>query len=167
MKNELKFRITRIIFILIFLVFSSILWKDTYNDNISAKNYLDSLSNTNFVELSNGINMTSAYPVNDNIGSRGESYKFKIINNGNDKEDITIVVLNSLDNDYISYDNIRYQVIKNNEVFIESKTLNNNGIMFYDSVNSENIYEVKFWIKEDASIYEIIDKSFRVKIALL
>lgn len=167
MEKELRFRIIRIIFVLTYLVFASILWKNAYDNNVNAKGYLDSVSSTHFVELSDGINLTNAYPVSDEIGSTNESYKFKIVNDDSSTKPITIIALNNLDNDYISFDNIRYQVIKNNEIFIESNTLNNEGIMFNDIVNDENTYEIKFWIDNNANMYDILDKSFSVKISVL
>lgn len=167
MEKELRFRITRIIFVLTYLILASMLWKNAYDNNVNAKDFLNNLSSTHFVELSDGINLTNAYPVSDEIGSTNESYKFKIINDDLSNKPITIIALNNLDNDYISFSNIRYQVIKNNEIFIESNTLNNEGIMFNDIVNNENIYEIKFWIDSNANIYDILDKSFSVKISIL
>ncbi len=167
MKKELKFRITRIIIVSIFFICTTILWKNAYINNINAKNYLYDISSTHFIELSDGINLNNAYPVSDEIGSMGDSYKFKIVNDNTYNKNITIVALSNLENDYISFNNIRYQVLKNNEIFIESNTLNNDGIMFNDTVSNENIYEVKFWIDSNTSIYDILDKSFSVKITVL
>lgn len=167
MKKELRFRIIRIIFVLSYLIFATIVWKNAYINNINVKNYLNNLNNTSLIELSNGININNAYPTSDEIGSTNESYKFKIINNNSNTKPITIVAINNLENDYISFNNIRYQVIKNNEIFIESKTLNDEGIMFNDIVNNEDTYEIKFWIDSKTSIYDILDKSFSVKISVL
>ena len=166
MEKELKKRITRIIIVLLFLIFSSVIWKDANNNMVNAKKYLEN-KKTSFIELSNGINIDNAYPVNDEIGSQGDSYKFKIINNDNKNKTITIGVINNLNNNFISYNNIRYQVIKNNEIFIKSQDLNNNGILFNDEITKENTYEIRFWINQNTPFDEILDKSFSIKIALL
>ncbi len=166
MEKELKKRITRIIIVLLFLIFSSVIWKDANNNMVNAKKYLEN-KKTSFIELSNGINIDNAYPVNDEIGSQGDSYKFKIINNDNKNKTITIGVINNLNDNFISYNNIRYQVIKNNEIFIKSQDLNNNGILFNDEITKENTYEIRFWINQNTPFDEILDKSFSIKIALL
>ena len=133
---------------------------------VNAKKYLEN-KKTSFIELSNGINIDNAYPVNDEIGSQGDSYKFKIINNDNKNKTITIGVINNLNDNFISYNNIRYQVIKNNKIFIKSQDLNNNGILFNDEITKENTYEIRFWINQNTPFDEILDKSFSIKIALL
>ena len=166
MEKELKKRITRIIIVLLFLIFSSVIWKDANNNMVNAKKYLEN-KKTSFIELSNGINIYNAYPVNDEIGSQGDSYKFKIINNDNKNKTITIGVINNLNDNFISYNNIRYQVIKNNKIFIKSQDLNNNGILFNDEITKENTYEIRFWINQNTPFDEILDKSFSIKIALL
>ncbi len=166
MEKELKKRITRIIIVLLFLIFSSVIWKDANNNMVNAKKYLEN-KKTSFIELSNGINIDNAYPVNDEIGSQGDSYKFKIINNDNKNKTITIGVINNLNDNFISYNNIRYQVIKNNKIFIKSQDLNNNGILFNDEITKENTYEIRFWINQNTPFDEILDKSFSIKIALL
>ena len=166
MEKELKKRITRIIIVLLFLIFSSVIWKDANNNMVNAKKYLEN-KKTSFIELSNGINIDNAYPVNDEIGSQGDSYKFKIINNNNKNKTITIGVINNLNDNFISYNNIRYQVIKNNKIFIKSQDLNNNGILFNDEITKENTYEIRFWINQNTPFDEILDKSFSIKIALL
>lgn len=166
MKSEFLYRISRITITILFLIFSTYLWKDANIDMVNAREFENNLKNISLVELSDGINMNNAYPTSDEIGSSNDGYKFKIINNGSNNESFIIKAENNLSEESISFNNIRYQIIKNGEVYIEAETLNDNGILFEDIVSEENTYELKFWISKDAG-FEILDKVFSVKIALL
>lgn len=166
MKKEINYRVIRIFTTLLFLVISSILWKDSNNNMVTAKKFLENNQNE-FVELTSGQNLFSSIPVSDEIGLSNSTYKFKIINTGNNESNISIIIINNLEENYIPYNMIRYQVKKNGEIYTKPAQINENGILFDDTVNNENIYEINFWVSESVSLKQIENKSFSIKIALL
>lgn len=84
------------------------------------------------------------------------------------KKSYQIKFINTLDPKYEALDTkfIRYQIIKNKEIYIDAKTIPSDGILFSDEVLEENVYELKLWISNDATI-EAMGKYFSSKIALI
>ncbi len=167
MNKEVKFRLKRIISVSIFLIVATILWMDTNKVNGESLALYNDMNQLNFVELSNGVNLQNAYPVKDEQGLLNDSYNFAIVNNNNMNESYTIYFDNQLDDTVkqLPYSCIRYQVVKNNEIFISATTLNSDGVLFTDNVVTENDYELKFWINNSCG-NEVMGSSFNAKVAL-
>ena len=102
------------------------------------------------------------------MGKENEGYVFKIVNNGETSKEFKIEFINTVEDEEKKLDAkfIRYQIIKNNEVFIDAENIPTDGILFTDSVEDENTYELKLWIDYDAT-HEILGKYFSSKIAVI
>ena len=167
MNKEVKFRIKRIISVSIFLIVATILWMDTNKVNSKSLALYNNMGKLNFVELSDGVNLQNAQPVDDEQGLLNDSYKFAIVNHNNTNESYAVYFINELDDGVkqLPYSCIRYQVVKNNQVFIPATTLMDDGKLFTDNVMIENNYELKFWISNSCG-NEIMGSSFNAKVAL-
>lgn len=165
MNKELRFHVARIILVIIYLLVASLLWKDANLSTVKALSYKNKLY---LEELSKGIKLTDAYPMSDEEGAKSSGYIFRVINNTHENKSYKIVFENSLDDSYDILDNkyIRYQLIKNNEIVVESKTLPDDNVLYIDNIENENIYELKLWISYDAS-FDAMGKYFSSKIALI
>lgn len=169
MNKKLRFHIVRIIMTSMFLISTIFLIDDANANTINAMLYNDSSrKDITLIELSDGIRLENVYPTKDEVGASYEGYSFKIINNTNEKKSYQIKFINTLDPKYEALDTkfIRYQIIKNKEIYIDAKTIPSDGILFSDEVLEENVYELKLWISNDATI-EAMGKYFSSKIALI
>lgn len=168
MNKEILFHFKRIIITLLFLFVSTFLWADKSIVATNALAYRDMLEKSNnLMELSDGIKLEEAFPVSDEIGMKNDSYKFMIINDKNIKQNYKVYFVSTLPDNYEKLDNkfIRYQIIKDGNIFIDSKTIPADGFLFEDEVLDKNIYELKLWISNDAT-NEAMDKYFSAKISI-
>lgn len=165
--KEIIQRLISITMTTLFLIFATILWKDASLNSSYAKELYEK-NDVSFVEISDGIRLDNAYPVSDEIGKKYEGYKFKVINNSDIDSVYEVSFVNTLPEGYeqLPVELVKYQIIKNGEVFIDVNNLTNNEILFTDEVKEENIYELKLWIDNEATS-EIMGKYFSRKIVLI
>lgn len=156
-------RIVRIIIVTIFLLVCSFMRNDMEHSYVNAKSFSD----LEFVELSDGISLTDAYPVLDEVGMDYNGYRFSVVNNSNIDRNYKISLTKD-SSSTLDYSCIRYQLIKNDEVVVYADTINSDGILYMDNISdrSSDIYEIKFWINYNAG-NEILGKHFSTKIAIL
>ena len=169
MKREILYRSIRIFVLLLFVFITYILRLDLDTAYASSIDFLNSYKNqVELVDLSDGINLVNAYPVKDEVGLRNDGFKFKVINNTDNARLVRIYFNNTYEvvDERLDYSNLRYIVYKNGEVFKNCSTLNDEGILFEDTILEESDYEVKFWISYDSG-FEILDKKFVGKITLI
>lgn len=151
MKNDTRFRITRIILIMCFLLVG------TYLRNNLIENY------QNADKISN--NITNNLKV-ENIETKQEEggYILKITNYGNKEKNFTIALITDRNNT-IPNENIKYTVIKDNKVII-TDNLNKQGYLTNQTLKDEqtSIYKIKFWVDQNKNN---INGTFSSKIALI
>ena len=151
MKNDTRFRITRIILILCFLLVG------TYLRNNLIENYQNADKITN--------NITNNLKV-ENIETKQEEegYILKITNYGNKEKNFTIALITD-QNNTIPNENIKYTVIKDDKVII-TDNLNKQGYLTNQTLKDEqtSIYKIKFWVDQNKNN---INGTFSSKIALI
>ena len=151
MKNETRFRITRIILIMCFLLVG------TYLRNNLIENYQNADKITN--------NITNNLKV-ENIETKQEEegYILKITNYGNKEKNFTIALITD-QNNTIPNENIKYTVIKDDKVII-TDNLNKQGYLTNQTLKDEqtSIYKIKFWVDQNKNN---INGTFSSKIALI
>ena len=124
MKNDTRFRITRIILIMCFLLVG------TYLRNNLIENYQNADKITN--------NITNNLKV-ENIETKQEEegYILKITNYGNKEKNFTIALITD-QNNTIPNENIKYTVIKDDKVII-TDNLNKQGYLTNQTLKDEQI----------------------------
>ena len=151
MKNDTRFRITRIILIMCFLLVG------TYLRNNLIENYQNADKITN--------NITNNLKV-ENIETKQEEegYILKITNYGNKEKNFTIALITD-QNNTIQNENIKYTVIKDDKVII-TDNLNKQGYLTNQTLKDEqtSIYKIKFWVDQNKNN---INGTFSSKIALI
>lgn len=151
MKNDTRFRITRIILIMCFLLVG------TYLRNNLIENYQNADKITN--------NITNNLKV-ENIETKQEEegYILKITNYGTKEKNFTIALITD-QNNTIPNENIKYTVIKDDKVII-TDNLNKQGYLTNQTLKDEqtSIYKIKFWVDQNKNN---INGTFSSKIALI
>lgn len=124
---------------------------------------------------SEGINLIDSVPVTDSEGRTNDPYTFALENSGTLNSRYKIVVIQDED-DYVkdgcsdnrlSWNNIKYQLVKNG-VASEPKILSNNSsVIDVGNLNAKetNMYSLRFWIDKDAT-NEIMGKHFHGRIKI-
>lgn len=150
MKNDTRFRITRIILILCFLLVG------TYLRNNLIENYQNADKITN--------NITNNLKVENIETKQEEGYILKITNYGNKEKNFTIALITD-QNNTIPNENIKYTVIKDDKVII-TDNLNKQGYLTNQTLKDEqtSIYKIKFWVDQNKNN---INGTFSSKIALI
>lgn len=150
MKNDTRFRITRIILIICFLLVG------TYLRNNLIENYQNADKITN--------NITNNLKVENIETKQEEGYILKITNYGNKEKNFTIALITD-QNNTIPNENIKYTVIKDDKVII-TDNLNKQGYLTNQTLKDEqtSIYKIKFWVDQNKNN---INGTFSSKIALI
>ncbi len=150
MKNDTRFRITRIILIMCFLLVV------TYLRNNLIENYQNADKITN--------NITNNLKVENIETKQEEGYILKITNYGNKEKNFTIALITD-QNNTIPNENIKYTVIKDDKVII-TDNLNKQGYLTNQTLKDEqtSIYKIKFWVDQNKNN---INGTFSSKIALI
>lgn len=170
MKREIAYRLLRILTVIIFLIVASSFRSVVHESYEDASKIREGLgANLQIAQISSAINQKNSMPVNDEVGSKKEGYKFKVTNTSSKSKEFTFALIDdsSKEDEKLPYQNIRYQIIKDGKVVI-TDNINENGYLYKDSLDgkTECIYEVKFWIDIDSG-EEIFGKRFSSKIALI
>ena len=150
MKNDTRFRITRIILIMCFLLVG------TYLRNNLIENYQNADKITN--------NITNNLKVENIETKQEEGYILKITNYGNKEKNFTIALITD-QNNTIPNENIKYTVIKDDKVII-TDNLNKQGYLTNQTLKDDqtSIYKIKFWVDQNKNN---INGTFSSKIALI
>lgn len=150
MTKDTRFRITRIIMILCFLVVG------TYLRNNLVENY------QNAEKISN--NITNNLKVENITKDNNNNYILKITNYGTKEKNFTIALITDKNNT-IPNENIKYTVIKDNKKII-TDNLNKEGYLTKQTLKDDqtSIYKIKFWIDQEKNN---ANGTFSSKIALI
>jgi len=148
MDKEVKLRLFRIFIFLIVIVITIVIAFNKDMTAVSTMGFDTGNEVVRLVPLSKGINLDNAAPVSDELGSKNPGYKFKIINDSDSNKEFVIGFNNSLSNEdeMIPYRYFRYQILKNNKIFIKYNTLSDDGFLFKDNIVNDTVYEIKLWI---------------------
>ena len=163
MKREVIFRLFRIFLVIVFVAVLSY-----FRDNISESYEIrDSLGKNIVVDYLSDKVDSSKKPCSDEDGEKSDGYLIKVSNKNSNDESISFV-LDELKNDYgYGYGYLKYEILKNDEV-VKVGNVESNLVLFDDFLkeNSYDIYEIKFWVDEDAPS-SVIGKNFSFKITLI
>lgn len=166
MKNEVLYRIFRIVIVII-IFFIMTLWVNdvnkSYDKAYEVQNYI--LNSLQVKQLSSNIDRT------DNVGNVSKSsdgFRLELKNTTSKDRDITFIAKDAVsDSDLrIDYKYVNYQIICDG-VVVKEDVMNNDGILYKTILkkNSKNVYEIKFWINEYAAYVD--GKKFSVNITLI
>lgn len=158
-------------------VFSDTDMGDEYNV-ITAGNM--ELSYVDLSATGNTLTLNNLYPVADNVGSSGSSYRFSVENTGNIKTTYKIIIFDDesvIENDgcsdtLVDKNNIRYQ-FNNDEVgdLINIYDSEEEGFVIYSSTEGLNpgdseIHEIRMWLNEN-SPNDVLGKHFHGKVSIV
>lgn len=169
MKKEITYRVIRIIIVLlIFTIFTFCRFnvKESYTETLKMEDYL--LNSLQVREISNVINRNNDVPNSDEIGSKNDGYRLEVSNSSFKEREVTFIVENTISKEEsIEYKYIRYQILCDDKV-ITTSNLSEDGILYETKLlpGDKYIYEIKFWIDEDAT-NEVSGKQFSAKITLV
>ena len=151
MKNDTRFRITRIILIMCFLLVGTYLRTNLIENYQNADKITNNITNNLKVE-------------NIETKQEEEGYILKITNYGNKEKNFTIALITD-QNNTIPNENIKYTVIKDDKVII-TDNLNKQGYLTNQTLKDEqtSIYKIKFWVDQNKNN---INGTFSSKIALI
>lgn len=175
-KKEIISRIVSICSTILFLTVTTWFWFGPRLEltNASAVMASNTVSNLEFIDLSEGIKLENAYPVTDTFGMMVEPYRFQITNHDSKEVTFDIAFVNDLlaitkDNcSVLSNNYLRYSIKKNNNNYTPARNLSLDGTMYVDTLgaNETATYELKFWIDQNAG-NEIMDTHFHAKVAVI
>lgn len=109
-------------------------------------------------DLSDGILLKEAIPMTDEKGLTLDSYRFKVVNKS--KADITYQIkfvsnkekIKSQGKEVLDNKYLRYTLKDGNHDYLEPNTLNEDGIIYETTIdsNSEVVFEFKMWLDWNA-----------------
>ena len=158
MKKEIIYRIMRILLVITILLVGSFLRNEVKESYEMNENIIKQLStNLELTKLDEKI-----ISQNSKLTS---SYILEVKNNTDIEKDFSFEILSEENNiNCINYDNVKYQVLKNNIVLKEGSLKDTNNL--YNGVqkaNSKEIYQINFLIDKSNTT----NKKFLAKITLI
>ena len=158
MKKEIIYRIMRILLVITILLVGSFLRNEVKESYEMNENIIKQLStNLELTKLDEKI-----ISQNSKLTS---SYILEVKNNTNIEKDFSFEILSEENNiNCIDYDNVKYQVLKNNIVLKEGSLKDTNNL--YNGVqkaNSKEIYQINILIDKSNTT----NKKFLAKITLI
>ncbi len=168
MQRNVIYHIVRMIIVTIFLIGSTIMWYYKYQEDETLKNIVFNQDIT-FVEKSDGIKLTNAYPLSDDEIDELKGYQFELKKKKKGNIAVTIgLVKNAIPNEAQRLDNtfLKYQVIKNGDLIVVPTIVPEDGVLFTDVLEEDSTYEIKLWLSSSAT-NDAMGKYFSSKIALL
>ena len=168
MQRNVIYHIVRMIIVTIFLIGSTIMWYYKYQEDETLK-YIVFNQDITFVEKSDGIKLTNAYPLSDDEIDELKGYQFELKKKKKGNIAVTIgLVKNAIPNETQRLDNtfLKYQVIKNGDLIVVPTIVPEDGVLFTDVLEEDSTYEIKLWLSSSAT-NDAMGKYFSSKIALL
>jgi len=167
MRNEVMFRTFRIIIVIIIFLIMTFLCNNvgkSYEEAYAVQDYI--LNSLQVKELSN-INRSDSVSSSAS-GSSHDGFKLEVKNSTSKNRDVTFIANDAVKDDdiRIDYEYVSYQVICDGEIVKES-VMSDDGILYETTLNSNSkyVYEIKFWINEDAT--DVDGKKFSINITLI
>lgn len=153
MKNEIIYRIFRIILVIVFVMSLSYLRNNTVNNYALADSMMNSMPHFKVTELDNNIDHT--------YGLR-EEHSIKIENYSRTKQDVSFVLQD--DNNTFPYNYMNYTILKDNNI-VKTGTVRKNEILYKTTIDSKDAdtYKIIFSIsQEDINILGGISISAKI-----
>lgn len=174
-RSEIISRSLSIVSTLLFLVVSTWLWfgpsqKLRNTQSTMAGSFIADLV---FQDMSEGIHLTNAYPVRDEVGQAVDPYVFSITNRST--EPISYQIAFSNDKLAIQQDQcqilvntyLRYIIQKDEQPYTTPVNLEADGVMYQDELQpgQSAVYRLKFWIDYEAG-NEIMNTHFHGRVVV-
>ena len=145
--------------------YAAFVWNDTgSNQTVSSGNYTIEIENTSGTT----INLGNAYPMSDEEGKATTPYKFTIKNNSNTDVEFSLKLVddasktNDINKKYVKIHLTGDGKIDNGSIYMLSNGEIDARIL---RANSSRSYELRIWIKEDAT-NDTIGKQYNGKLTL-
>ena len=153
--------IFRIIFLTLFLIFSTIfIYIPKKREYAGALVYLSTMDFISIEEITDGIIFTYHYPVDDEVGMTSEDTVFNVKNSDDEEIKYKIKIESFEQNkeiDYININCLKYSYRINDGEYSKPLNINDDGVLDIRTIakNSVNTYYFKFWIdiNNDNSLY--------------
>ncbi len=171
-KNEIKSRLISILIWSCFLIFATLFYY-LPRQNMTSSFAYSSGNNDGFYleELNDGFKMESIMPVRDEVGLKGEPYKFRVVND----LDLTISYTLYFQNDASKIEDgtkklannyLRFQVIKNG-VEQPINNLNTDGKIVIAEIepHSSDTFDFRVWLDKEAGL-DAMGKEFYGRLGL-
>ena len=172
LNKEILKRITSIVALSLFLVFSTVfVFIPNSNELLAALSFMNRQGNFYVEEVSKALHMKETIPMHDEDALDYDGYTFKVVNNTKKDINYQIVFKNNknvlLAKGYNPLDNnkVRYNLDLNNSNTINPRNLTDEGIIYIGTIkaNSEDTFNLKMWIDWEAG-NEILGTVFQAKI---
>lgn len=133
MKNEIIYRLFRIVLIVVFVIFLSFIRNNTANNYALANSMMNAIPGFKVTQLDSNIDHTNGLK---------EEHKIKIENYSKTKQDVSFVLKST--NDSFPYDYMSYTILKDNSI-VKTGIVRKNEILYKTTID-----------KKDADMYKII-----------
>lgn len=158
-KKEIRSRILSIISVSLFLIImTTFVYLPKQENLLSSFAFLQREQSFYMKELTSGILLHDAYPMQDSTALKNDPYSFQIINNTNKTITYQIIFKNNeekakakgkevLPNHYL-----RYSLIENNNNLVEPTNLTDDGILYTATIkpNTTETYDFRMWLDFNA-----------------
>ena len=150
MNKEIRGRVTSILVVTLFLVLSTLFFYIPKQNLLASSFSFLQMQRSFYVEdLSSGILLHDAYPIEDKYGIKNEPYTFKVVNDSKKEIKYKIIFSNDeeidnlLENKYL-----RYALSNIDDSNIEAKTLSDDGIILETTLkaNSSQTFNFRMWL---------------------
>ncbi|MDO4369418.1 MAG: hypothetical protein Q4C29_02670 [bacterium] len=163
MKKEVIFRFFRIFLVILFFFVLSY-FRNNIMTSYEIRDDLDKSVEVSYFTYDTNYNKS---PCSDEEGMKGAGYRIGI-SNSDDKERSISFILDELKYDYsYGYEYLKYQILKNDKALFTDNISEN--LVLYNTLldgNSYDIYEIKFWVSENAP-KSVLGKNFSFKVTLI
>lgn len=139
MKNEIIYRICRIILVIVFVVFFSMVRNTVKASYDEASTIIDSMPGFTVEELNNRV---------DKRYGLKEEHSVQIKNITHKKQDISFVLNNT--NEEYPYNYMNYTILKNNTI-VKQGIVKEEGVLYKTSItsNEDSVYKIVFNISQE------------------
>ena len=164
-KKEIFKRLKSILFVSLFLVFSTVfVFIPNNTEMVGALSFLTRVNSISVKQLSDDFSLAYNFPISDEIGSKVTAYEFEVSNMLNAKNKYNIVFETGEYDDPTKLDNcaVKYMLYKDDVLVKDITTLSDDGIILTDEVDSNTTvkYSLKFWISDEAEC-NLFGKTFK------
>lgn len=139
MKNEIIYRLCRIILVIIFVLFFSMVRNNVKASYNEANAFIDSMPGFTVTELDNNI---------DKSNGLKEEHSVQIKNVSNKKQDVAFVLNNT--NEAYPYNYMNYTILKNNTI-VKQGIVKEEGVLYNTSIssNEDSVYKIVLNISQE------------------
>lgn len=169
-KKEIFKRLKSILFVSLFLVFSTVfVFMPNNTEMVGALSFLTRVNSISVSAISEELSLSYNFPISDEIGPKTDAYHFEVENMLNAKNKYNIVFQTGALDDPTKLDNcaVKYMLYKDDVLIKDVTTLSDDGIILTDEIDSNSVvkYSLKFWISDDAEC-KLFGKTFAAGISV-